>query len=570
MYELARSLVVKGKEPIPRIVNSEPVSYSEGRRDTFWITDQGDISVSNEEFELRLVTPSAYWYVQVGQNLSTADLEDAAADFEETIRPRVAAAMGEEWTPGVDNDVHLNIVHGALSGGVLGQFSSVDEYPVSVQPFSNQREVIYLNSRNLRVGDRFYLATLAHEYQHAVHWNADPTEETWVNEGLSELATELSGIQPLHGRSVLRSPTPSLIHWPTFISPFYGQALMFFQYLTSQYGDPNDLRPLMTEPADGLAGIDGFLVNVGSEKGFEDVYREWLVANLLDESGRGPYSFPGRSVEVEVSGRMGRSDSWESDLAQYSAEYVEVESAERAVIVEFQGQAQTPLFPVEIGPQGCWWSNGGDSISSSLTRELDLSGVSSATLGYRLWYDLEENWDYAYLEVSRDGGSTWDIIPTPRSSPGNPVGNSFGPGYTGETDGWIKENVDLSDYAGERVLLRFHYVTDDAINDAGLCVYDISVPEIGYNDETQGLDGWTAEGFVRVEDFVPQQFFVQVVEVGPENRVTLMALDDNNRGNVTLPERDDREGIVVIVAALAPGTLLETSYTLTTQAGPPS
>ena len=47
-----------------------------------------------------------------------------------------------------------------------------------------------------------------------------------------------------------------------------------------------------------------------------------------------------------------------------------------------------------------------------LTRAFDLSGVSSATLDYHLWYDLEEHWDYGYVMVSDDNGAHWDILPT--------------------------------------------------------------------------------------------------------------------------------------------------------------
>ena len=79
------------------------------------------------------------------------------------------------------------------------------------------------------------------------------------------------------------------------------------------------------------------------------------------------------------------------------------------------------------------------------------------------------------MQVSTDGGETWDIIEAPGTSPANPLGNSFGPGYTGFSDRWLYETVDLSAYAGKQVLLRFHYVTDAALNGIGLCVDDVSV-----------------------------------------------------------------------------------------------
>ena len=545
-------------------MNPEPVSYSEGRIDTFWLLDVRDLGIYAQEFELRLVSPRAYWYVERGVGVSQADLEDAAAAFEKQIYPRISSAMGREWIPGVDNDVHLSIINGRLRGPA-GYYSSADEHPVSVHPYSNQREALYM-SVELRIGTPAYLATLSHELHHIIHWAADPGEETWVNEGLSEVATTIGGYRPFTPRAFLSSPTTSLTNWP--LDPLsslanYGGASLFFEYLSGHFGTLADLKTLISRPEDGIAGIDAYLAALGSDERFPDVFQDWVVANLLDEPGDGPYSYPNRDVTVSMSGSVGGTDRREASIPQYAAEYVEIKSPEEGVTVRFQGDARTPLLPVEIGADGCWWSNRGDSISSSLTREVDLSGVSTARVRYRAWFEIEEGWDYAYLEVSRDGGLTWDIIAAPGTSSFNPVGNSFGPGYTGDSDGWIEEEADLSSYVGQRVLIRFHYVTDDATSGIGLCLDDITIPEVAFSDKTQGYEGWQAEGFVRTDNRVPQEFIVQVVELGQPNRVIEMELDSSNRGQITLDKSDTREGIVVVVAALAPQTRQEASYTLT-------
>ena len=451
------------------MVNPETTSYTEGRLDTFWLVNVANVSVYSEEFELRLVTPRAYWYVERGLNVSTADLEDAAEVFEERIYPKVTSAMGREWSPGVDNDVHITFLHGRIRG-VAGYFSSSDEYSVSVNPYSNQREILYLNTEFLRVGSRSYLTTLAHELQHLVHWFADPGEETWVNEGLSEVAVTIAGYDSGLAPRVLRSPTPSLVHWP--LDPLgsgshYGQAFLFFDYLANHFGTVDDLKDLLAEPEDGIEGVSAYLASLGSEKSFREVFRDWLVANLLDEPGGGLYGYPDRDIRVVVSGTLGTGDQRVSRITQFSGDYVEIDSAKDGVAIFFDGQSDTPLIPVAVGPEGCWWSNRGDSISTTLARQVDLTGVERATLKYRVWYDVEEDWDYGYVEVSTDGGSTWDIMQAPGTSPRNPVGNSFGPGYTGASDGWIEETVDLSAYAGEKILLRFHYITDDSLNWCG-------------------------------------------------------------------------------------------------------
>ncbi|GIT58344.1 MAG: hypothetical protein Ct9H300mP19_02920 [Dehalococcoidia bacterium] len=40
---------------------------------------------------------------------------------------------------------------------------------------------------------------------------------------------------------------------------------------------------------------------------------------------------------------------------------------------------------------------------------------------------------------------------------------SYGPGLTGNSMGWVQDSVDISSYAGQEILIRFEYITDDAI-----------------------------------------------------------------------------------------------------------
>jgi len=192
LYQLTDELkgIALGEDD--RVVNPAPVNYAAGRQDTFWLVDIVELEVYPSTFELRLVTPHAYWYIEEGLAVNQSGLKRAAAQFEEEIYPRVTAAFGQEWTPGVDNDPHLTILN-AWMRGVGGYYSSSDEYPTSVREFSNEREMIYMNAGGIPVGSSSYLRVLAHELQHAVHWNADASEDTWVDEGLAEIAVTVAG-----------------------------------------------------------------------------------------------------------------------------------------------------------------------------------------------------------------------------------------------------------------------------------------------------------------------------------------------------------------------------------------
>ena len=326
----------------------------------------------------------------------------------------------------------------------------------------------------------------------------------------------------------------------------------------------------MTIPEDSTEGVDEYLRASGYDTTFHEVLRDWVAANFLDE----PDSLLGyRELRVEVrpSRRLSRPDEIERDLAQYGTHYIELGSQlkEGPVLVSFEGQASNKLLPADVPAPGCWWSNSGDSITSTLEREVDLTGVKQAALEYEVWYSIEEEWDYVYLQVSTDGGQTWDILNTPYTSDANPIGVAFGPGYTGASRDWKAESVDLSAYSGQRVLLRFQYVTDDALNDIGLCLTNLSIPEVNINPEDEG---WVAEGFVHIDNTVPQRFIVQVIQKGDTNRVSQLPMSLNETGmwagEFLVKPYEGLDRTMLAVTAVAPATRVKAEYSLVVEEVP--
>jgi hypothetical protein len=49
----------------------------------------------------------------------------------------------------------------------------------------------------------------------------------------------------------------------------------------------------------------------------------------------------------------------------------------------------------------------------------------------------------------------------------------------------VKETIDLTSFAGQRVLLRFEYVTDGGLNTSGWAIDDVAVPELGWLDDAE-------------------------------------------------------------------------------------
>ena len=561
-YRLARELMPGVGEVDPVVTQSAP-TLELGHRDTFKLVDLDSRTLYESEFELRLVTAHAYWFFEDGVKAGQDAIEHSAREFEDVIYPTVTGIFGKEWTPGIDGDPHLYIINAHLRGAG-GYFNSADEYPREVRPVSNEIEAIYINTRYLPVGTELFSQVLAHELQHAIHWNADLSEETWVNEGLSELAVSIAGYPEYSIFEFRRAGPTSLTQWPANEIggvENYGAASLFMRYLTEHYGGRENLRPLLEEPADGIPGIDAYLEAGGHGIAFTEVFRDWAVANLLDEDNS-LFGYSDLSIRLPVYRNVRIGGELHSSLPQYSNEYVRLEKGEITTKLVFEGDTNVPLLPVDVR-EGCWWSNMGDVIDSTLTTRLDLRRLAQPLLEYDVWYAIEEDWDFAYLEVSEDDGRTWTILETPLSSTADPLDVSFGPGYTGAAEDWQHESVRLDQWAGKEIMLRFQYITDAAVHDHGLCVRDIRVSTPGGIDVAPAE--WTPKGFAWTSNLVRQSFMVQVVYEGDDehpNRVVQVPLDGRNVGELIIVPIPGVNRIVAIVQPLAPSTRMPTSYTI--------
>ena len=562
LFQLVAELRL-GTDPdsIPRTASGEKGEKVPGRQETLWMVDLGADEAYQSGFTLRLVTPHAYWYVEDGLSVRSEDLAEAARRFEEDIYPAVTAAFGREWIPGVDGDPRLSVINGDIRGAA-GYYSSLDEYPVEISSRSNQREAIYINVRAVPVTSKSYLDILAHELQHAIHWHADESEETWVDEGLAELAVT----RFRRGQPGLRigspAPTVSLVNWTTqsgLSRHNYWASSLFFHYLEEHYSRDGDMRPLLAEPADGIAGIDNYLAGQGYDQTFNEVFADWAVALYLD-APEGKYSIGEFAVGGRPTGSIKGFNSHESDIPQYSAHHIELEDLEDPARIRFSAPAASPLLPVDVGPVGCWWGNLGDSITTTLTRRVDLRNVSEAQLRYQVWSEIEKAWDYAYLQVSTGGGRNWEVIEAPSSYPPSDLGVIFGPGYSGNLD-WTDETVDLSPYIGQEIWLRFQYVTDDAIHGTGICLRELRITAGG-----QLVPGtWQPDGFVFTANRIPQQFIVQVVQQADAAQIDRMVLDAANTGEFTVPNPEALDRLVVVVTPLGFPTRQPASYTLSVE-----
>ncbi|WP_326575758.1 immune inhibitor A [Actinacidiphila glaucinigra] len=146
-----------------------------------------------------------------------------------------------------------------------------------------------------------------------------------------------------------------------------------------------------------------------------------------------------------------------------------------------------------------WWSGKGNDLSNTLTRDVDLTGKTSASLSLKGWYDIEENYDYLYTEVSTDGGSTWTALDGTIGGAPLPRDASDKPALTGTAASYQDMVVPLDAYAGQSVKLRFRYQSDGGVAQKGFLADGITLTADGATVLSDGAEsgdnGWTAKGF---------------------------------------------------------------------------
>jgi immune inhibitor A len=572
---------LQAKCNIPKIVAQSAVPLQIGDQVNFWVNNMD----TNENLQvsaiLRSVTEHAYFWVEDGVDYDPEELTTLADTFEQKIYPTTREFFGSEWTPGVDGDPHIYILYATgLGNSIAGYFSSADENNPLVQEYSNGHEMFIFNADNSNLSDPFTFGVLAHEFQHMIHWNVDRDETSWLNEGFSELSGFLNGFDP-GGFDFLyiQQPDLQLNDWPNdpdATSPHYGAGFLFTTYFLDRFGE-DATRALVADPLNGLESVDNTLESLHvidplteQPVNADDFFLDWTITNYLQDASVADGRFAIHDYQnaphiVDIGDTEKINDCpqtvVERTVHQYGADYIGLKCA-GDFTMSFEGSTVTRLLPEDpYSGKYAYWSNKGDESDMTLTRQFDFSEVSSpGLLSFRTWYDLEQDYDYLYLEASTDG-ETWQILKTPSGTDQDPSGNSLGWAYNGTTNGWIQESIDLSLFAGQKVFLRFEYVTDAAVNGEGFLLEDVSIPSIDYfTDFEQDDGGWQPEGFVRIQNSLPQTFRLALISIGSQTSVQIIPVNPDQTAEIPIHIDRDVTKVVLVVTGTTRYTRQLASY----------
>ena len=273
--------------------------------------------------------------LSINDSVSQDTVDYWAREFSEVIYRRLTNALGDP--PDVDNDSKINILILDIDqdnnpvAGTAGLFWSAQEEAY------DRTEIIYID---YLLGDRY---TIAHEFTHMIHYNYDHTtiappnlaEEDWVDEGIADY-----GIWVVyhhhewgHIREFIDNPDTSLTS--DFVGdlsdlPKYGAAYLFFLYLSEKYGGIQLIRNILQDKANGIEGIENHLPRGVT---FEDVFKNWIIANYLDgptqndDPSNPLWRYDSLDIQVSITDSIsfdGQPFSRSDSVNRWAADYYEI------------------------------------------------------------------------------------------------------------------------------------------------------------------------------------------------------------------------------------------------------
>ena len=89
------------------------------------------------------------------------------------------------------------------------------------------------------------------------------------------------------------------------------------------------------------------------------------------------------------------------------------------------------------------------------------------------YFNTEVNYDGGNVKISTNGGATWTLITPEGGYPASNLGVLNGPGYDGNSGGWVFARFNLSIYANQSVQFRFTFASDSGVTGDGWFIDDV-------------------------------------------------------------------------------------------------
>ncbi|MFB3737764.1 MAG: peptidase M6, partial [Candidatus Velamenicoccus archaeovorus] len=534
----------------------------------------------------------------------------------------------------LNNTQGFSYIAGFFSSGVNGLFNrnvmTIDAFDWLHRTTENppNEPVAGDNCTSAPARPFLYEGVFAHEYQHLLRSYTDPAETTWQNEGTSDTAIVLTGygdptaaIGDIHFDSHIQcfqgylgvltdaNPNPraggpenSLNVWgdqsddhESEILCDYGAAYSFLLWLADTFGDEVLTRLHNDAAHQGFAAVQAVLDDLAPGMTVSQAIDAWQATMALDGVIDDGGTLSGGDADLYQVDRLNASINWDTDdaydtpgappnggdfvrLRDGSSAYL---SADQITDITFDGVADLPPLPITwvVDPDPpthtgdpALYSTDADGRNDVIVQDVTMG----SELTFEAMWDLETTFDFAYVQVTTDGGETYtslactDTVDDTDPDLGN-VGPGFGPGFNGFHGGagqpplaFAPQTCDTSAYSGQTVGLAFRYFSDSNTHGAGFWVDDVAIDGSVISDGST-LTGWrsaTEYNPVEVEGYTVQ--LVAYPSAGGEAHLFTLPLDPDFHGELSGADIAAAIGssadVVSAIVTYHDGTELVTQY----------
>ncbi len=159
----------------------------------------------------------------------------------------------------------------------------------------------------------------------------------------------------------------------------------------------------------------------------------------VDISLKNPVSYPSRYALKYYTGYSFSTDNAESGMGLW----------EYSGFVRTTAKANSGLYSFKAN-----YDNG---VSHHMTTKYPYLVMPGDSLTFWAWYDIETNYDAAFVEISTDKRFFYPLDK-----------------FTGTSGGWVRKSYSLSRWTGRWIYIRFRFSSDAYVTSTGFFVDDIS------------------------------------------------------------------------------------------------
>jgi len=287
-------------------------------------------------------------------------------------------------------------------------------------------------------------------------WGYSTNSKTPDDQYLSQIGTEIALRITNQDKDGTYTPTQAAGLYPTT-----GDTCDWV-YGYGNYVLGRSIFPFTIEACESFHPTEDVLEQVCQENYEGAIY---LIKEAENISNLNPRVIPPIFTDIQFSEEGDYLLNWIEKNPEANVEYFQLDELEEFEMIFDDSETENELWNLSDfivtddkfnSISSSYKSHTNDNHVSSMTTNYPLPIFDDTSISFWCFFDIEEYYDMAFFEVSKDG-RMYDVVDT----------------FTGKSRGWIFKNYDLTEYDGESIFLRFRYSTDDYTHGKGFYVDDI-------------------------------------------------------------------------------------------------